>query len=105
MKNQQRFNTEMNSPFPAHTPGYHKPSQHSMYSPGFFKKPTHTSFKNLTVRIIEAKLLNDVSVFGKMHTFTKIKVGEFLWQTSIDKDSHMNPKWNEVIFSSSKECF
>lgn len=31
-----------------------------------------------------------------MSTYTKIKLGPITWQTNVDKELHMNPKWNEV---------
>ena len=55
-------------------------------------------YKSLTIKIYEAKILVDVSVFGKMTTYAKVKLGPVTWQTSIDKNSHMDPKWNEVYF-------
>jgi len=97
MKAHQKFHTEAKEPTPINVSGYHKPSQHSMFNASFLKKPSLSSFKHLTIRVYEAKLLVDVSIFGKMHTYTKIKLGTFVWQTNLDKESHMNPKWNEVI--------
>jgi hypothetical protein len=76
------------------------PSNHKEAS-AFANKKSHgklniiTRFKNLTIKIHEAKLMIDVSVFGKMAAFCKVKIGKMVWQTSVDNSNHMNPKWNE----------
>jgi len=102
MRNQYRFFTEAkesHSGTHPHTPAsILKPVQLSMNEGEFSTRKVFHPYKNLTIRIHEAKLFVDVAVVGKMETFVKIKLGPHEWQTNIDKQFHMNPKWNEVIF-------
>jgi len=99
MNYQQRFHTEVKESTP-----YTRPLRSGKAMPGsmneqdlFKSNKRPPMFRYLAIKVHEAKLLVDVSIFGKMTTYTKLQIGSTtLWKSSIDKESHMNPRWNEV---------
>ena len=98
MNLQPRFHTEAKESTSYPSTNYFKSGKfipNSINDYDFLKKD-YPLFKYLTIKAHEAKLLVDVSLFGKMTTFSKFQIGSLNWKTSIDKESHMNPKWNEV---------
>jgi Ca2+-dependent lipid-binding protein len=102
MKQEYRFYTEVKDSTQYQKPGtpnsYFKAPQYSMNDNDFnMRLPAFTPFKFLTIKIHEASLLVDVSLFGKMTSYANIILGNVKWSTNIDKEFHMNPKWNEVL--------
>lgn len=51
----------------------------------------------LTCKPLEAKLLRDTELIGKMDPFVKFKLGKQEAKTKADDEAGLTPKWNDKI--------
>lgn len=51
----------------------------------------------LYVTVIEGKLLKDKKMFGKMDSYVSIEYQGTCYQTKVDKNGGLTPKWNQTL--------